>query len=137
MTVSLKKFEDEGYHEIEGLENIASSQDYMKFLKVLSNSRSFIEWLQRETTGMYELQDVYIGNYICYVYCIDVIELQNLISMFEEDVCTMDRIAQLHTVGSAIAPLVYDLKKDSNLDEFLRAFNLLKIDAKLSALLVS
>ncbi|XP_065899490.1 E3 ubiquitin-protein ligase rnf213-alpha-like isoform X3 [Dysidea avara] len=115
MTVSLKKFEDEGYHEIEGLENIASSQDYMKFLKVLSNSRSFIEWLQRETT--------------------DVIELQNLISMFEEDVCTMDRIAQLHTVGSAIAPLVYDLKKDSNLDEFLRAFNLLKIDAKLSALL--
>ena len=70
---------------------------------------------------------------------IDVIELQNLIglSMFEEDAITMDRIAQLHTVGSAIAPLVYDLKKGSNLDVFLRAFNLLKINAKLTSLLVS
>jgi len=57
--------------------------------------------------------------------------------MFEEDACTMDRIAQLHTVGSAIAPLVYDLKKGSNLDAFLRAFNLLKINAKLTSLLVS
>ena len=57
--------------------------------------------------------------------------------MFEEDACTMDRIAQLHTVGSAIAPLVYDLKKDSNLDVFLETFNLLKINAKLTSLLVS
>jgi len=57
--------------------------------------------------------------------------------MFEEDACTMDRIAQLHTVGSAIAPLVYDLPKGSDVDGFLRAFSLLKIDSKLTSLLVS
>jgi len=49
--------------------------------------------------------------------------LQNLIvlSMFEEDVVTMDRIERLHTVGSTIAPLVYDLKTDSSFDEFIMA----------------
>jgi len=57
--------------------------------------------------------------------------------MFEEDACTMDRIVQLHTVGSAIAPLVYDLKKGSDLNVFLRALSLLKINAKLTSLLVS
>jgi len=51
MTMSLEKFEYEGYHDIEGLENIASSHDQMEFLKVLSNCQPFIEWLQRETTG--------------------------------------------------------------------------------------
>ena len=57
--------------------------------------------------------------------------------MFEEDVCTMDRIAQLHTVGSAIAPLVYDLPKDSDFDVFLMTLNLLHIDDQLTSLLVS
>ena len=51
MTLSLGKFEDEGYHEIEGLENIASSHDQMEFLQVLSNCQPFLEWLLRETAG--------------------------------------------------------------------------------------
>ena len=52
----------------------------------------------------------------------DVIELHNLIglTMFENDKRTMDRIAKLHTVGSAIAPLIYGLKKKSGLVEFLK-----------------
>ena len=50
-------------------------------------------------------------------------ELQTLIglSMFESDKRTMDRIAKLHTVGSAIAPLVYELKRTSGFMEFLKA----------------
>ena len=39
--------------------------------------------------------------------------------MFENDKRTVDRIAKLHTVGSTIAPLVYELKRDSGLLEFL------------------
>jgi len=41
--------------------------------------------------------------------------------MFENDKRTMDRIAKLHTVGSAIAPLVYGLDKSSGLVGFLEA----------------
>ena len=33
----------------------------------------------------------------------------------------MDQIANLHTVGSAIAPLIYGLKKKSGLEQFLKA----------------
>jgi len=66
MTLSLEKFEDEGYHEIEGLENIASSRDQMEFLKVLSNCQSFIEWLQRETAGNHTIPVtiVYSGSWM-------------------------------------------------------------------------
>ena len=42
--------------------------------------------------------------------------------MFEGNAHTMDRIAMLHTVGSAIAPLVYELKKEVSFQEFLEAF---------------
>ena len=42
--------------------------------------------------------------------------------MFENDKRTMDRIAKLHTVGSAIAPLIYGLKKKSGLIEFLKGY---------------
>ena len=54
---------------------------------------------------------------------LDVIELHNLIglSMFENDKRTMDQIAKFHTVGSAIAPLIYGLKKNSGLVQFLKA----------------
>ena len=41
--------------------------------------------------------------------------------MFENDKKTMDQIAKLHTVGSAIAPLIYGLKKKSGLVQFLKA----------------
>ena len=41
--------------------------------------------------------------------------------MFENDKKTMDHMAMLHTVGSAIAPLIYDLKKKSSLVQFLKA----------------
>ena len=41
--------------------------------------------------------------------------------MLEDNVHTMDRIARLHTVGSAIAPLVYKLEADSGLCGFLAA----------------
>ena len=138
MTLSLETFEGEGYHDIEGLKNIASSHDQMEFLKVLSNCQSFIEWLQQETTGNFT-GDCCIIYYICIIDYIDVIELQTLIglSMFEEDPCTMDRIAQLHTVGSAIAPLVYDLLKNSDFDEFLTNFSAMNVDVNLTTLLVS
>jgi len=60
--------------------------------------------------------------------------------MFEDDKQTMDRIAKLHTVGSAIAPLVYGLEENSGLLEFLKACELIwkaiEIDPKLSALFV-
>ena len=56
--------------------------------------------------------------------------------MFENDKRTVDRIAKLHTVGSAIAPLVYGLTKDSGLLEFLKAcepiWKALENDPKLS-----
>lgn len=53
----------------------------------------------------------------------DVTELHNLVglSLLEDNVHKMDRIAQLHTVGSAIAPLVYKLEADSGLHGFLKA----------------
>ena len=41
--------------------------------------------------------------------------------MFENDKRTVDWIAKLHTVGLAIAPLVYGLKRKSGLVEFLKA----------------
>ena len=41
--------------------------------------------------------------------------------MIEENACTMDRVAKLHTVGSAIAPLVYNLDADGGLCGFLNA----------------
>ena len=40
--------------------------------------------------------------------------------MFEDDKRMQDCIVKLHTVGSSLAPLVYDLKKDSGLVEFLK-----------------
>lgn len=43
--------------------------------------------------------------------------------MFEGNVHTMDRIAMLHTVGSAIAPLVYELNEEISFQKFLEAFN--------------
>ena len=53
----------------------------------------------------------------------DVTELHNLVglSLLEDNVHKMDRIAQLHTVGSAIAPLVYKLEVDGGLHGFLKA----------------
>ena len=49
--------------------------------------------------------------------------MHNLVglSMIEENACTMDRIAKLHTVGSAIAPLLYNLDADGGLSGFLKA----------------
>ena len=44
------------------------------------------------------------------------------LSIFEGNAHTMDRIAMLHTVGSAIAPLVYELDEDIGLQNFLEAF---------------
>ena len=41
--------------------------------------------------------------------------------MFKNDKRTMDRLAKHHTVGSAIAPLIYGLKKTSDLSQFLKA----------------
>ena len=41
--------------------------------------------------------------------------------MFESDRKAMDQIAKLHTVGSAIASLIYGLKKESGLVQFLKA----------------
>ena len=75
----------------------------------------------------------------------DVTELQTLIGLSvgkdDDNDGTMDPIAQLHTVGSAIAPLVYELKKDSNLPEFVKAcepvWKSMKEIPKLSELLVS
>ena len=52
MTSPLETFEDEAYHDIEGLKNVADNCDQMEFLKVLSNCQSFIKWLQQETTGI-------------------------------------------------------------------------------------
>ena len=43
-------------------------------------------------------------------------------SVFEDDTQTVDRIAKLHTVGSAIAPLIYGLSKTSDFSEFLNAY---------------
>ena len=43
-------------------------------------------------------------------------------SVVEDDSRAVDRIAKLHTVGSAIAPLVYGLDKNSDLLEFLNAY---------------
>ena len=61
--------------------------------------------------------------------------------MFENDKRAVDRIAKLHTVGSAIAPLIYGLKKGSGLVEFLRAcepvWKALEKDPKLSDSFVS
>ena len=65
-----------------------------------------------------------LSNNIFYDYFLaDVTELHNLVglSMFEDNAQTMDRVAQLHTVGSAIAPLVYELDVDSGLSGFLQA----------------
>ena len=42
--------------------------------------------------------------------------------MFEGNAHTMDCIAMLHTVGSAIAPLVYEMTKEVGFREFLEAF---------------
>lgn len=41
--------------------------------------------------------------------------------MLEDNAATMDRVALLHTVGSAIAPLVYKLDPSSGLSGFLKA----------------
>ena len=51
-------------------------------------------------------------------------QLQKLIglSMFKNDKGTMDHLAKLHTVGSVISPLVYELEKSSGLTEFLQAY---------------
>ena len=68
-----------------------------------------------------------MGSLLC-TFCIhtvftDVTELHNLVglSLLEDNVHKMDRIAQLHTVGSAIAPLVYKLEADSGLHGLLKA----------------
>ena len=79
------------------------------------------------------------------IFCADVTELQTFIglSAFEEDAAAMDRIAQLHTVGSAISPVVYKYKENRNVDfdEFLKAcqpiWELLEVTPKLSESLVS
>lgn len=41
--------------------------------------------------------------------------------MLEDNAHTMDRVALLHTVGSAIAPLVYELEEECGLSGFLKA----------------
>lgn len=51
MTLPLEMFEEEEYHDIQGLKAVADSPDQMNFLKVLSKCQSFIEWLQQETNG--------------------------------------------------------------------------------------
>ena len=52
--LSLEEFEQEDYN-FEGLEAIASDDNKIEFLKVLSSSTSqqFIEWLKMETNGKY------------------------------------------------------------------------------------
>ena len=61
-----------------------------------------------------------------YIYdsvLVDVTELHNLVglSMFDDNDQTMDRVALLHTVGSTLAPLIYELDIDSGLSGFLKA----------------
>ena len=48
--LSLEEFEQEDY-DFEDLERIASDDNKIEFLKVLSTSQQLIEWLQRETNG--------------------------------------------------------------------------------------
>lgn len=50
--LSLEEFEQEEYN-FEELEAIAKDDDKVKFLKVLSCSQQLIEWLRKETKGMY------------------------------------------------------------------------------------
>ena len=115
--LSLEDFEQENYN-FEGLEVIASDDNKIKFLEVLSSSKQLIEWLKLETNGTYEIF-MYCNNLVL----ADITELHNLVglSMFEDNAQTMDRVAQLHTVGSAIAPLVYELDVKSGLIGFLQA----------------
>jgi len=74
---------------------------------------------------------------------VDATQLRNLIelSTIEDNVCAMDRIARLHTVGAQIAPLVYDLKKNSDFDIFMKIcesiWQVLKANRSLAKSLVS
>ena len=124
MSLSLEEFEREEY-DFENLEAIASDKNKVEFLNVLSISTELIEWLRKETKGMYGFSIMYIlHTYMLYDSVLtDVTELHNLVglSLLEDNVHKMDRIAQLHTVGSAIAPLVYKLEVDGGLHGFLKA----------------
>ena len=51
VNLSLEEFEEKGYN-FEDLEAIASDDNKIEFLKVLSSSQQLIEWLQRETKGL-------------------------------------------------------------------------------------
>ena len=115
--LSLEEFEQEGYN-FEELEVIASDDNKVEFLNVLSTSQQLIDWLRRETKGLF-----LIHTHIIHVVLADVTELHNLVglSILENNVGTMGRIARLHTVGSAIASLVYELDPDSGLCGFLEA----------------
>ena len=84
------------------------------------------------------------GALFCTLYVVvDATELRNLIelSTFEDNVCAMDRIARLHTVGAQIAPLVYDLKENSDFDAFMKiceaVWLVLKANKSLAKSLVS
>ena len=48
--LSLEEFEQENYN-FEDLEAIASNENKIKFLEVLSSSQQLIEWLKMETNG--------------------------------------------------------------------------------------
>ena len=48
--LSLEEFEQENYN-FEDLEAIASNENKIKFLEVLSSSQQLVEWLKMETNG--------------------------------------------------------------------------------------
>lgn len=49
--LTLKEFEQVQGCKIDSLKSIANSKNQMEFLRVLSNSQQFIEWLRKETNG--------------------------------------------------------------------------------------
>ena len=57
--LSLEEFEQEGYN-FEDLEVIASDDNKVEFLNVLSTGQQLIDWLQRETRGLSSLMHTHV-----------------------------------------------------------------------------
>ena len=49
--MTMTEFETVKGCKIDSLKSIANSKSQMQFLRVLSESKQFIEWLQKETNG--------------------------------------------------------------------------------------
>ena len=49
--MTMTEFETFKGCKIDSLKSIANSKSQMQFLRVLSESKQFIEWLQKETNG--------------------------------------------------------------------------------------